>query len=104
MVCGSAPEPGLSSAVATADVSRIACWQLHRKRGCDGSGTRAMDRGTKAALSNDFGELGVYAEDAEAVTPDQGTIAGLEAIVAYFAGLSTAFPDAAFEVLHQHET
>jgi ketosteroid isomerase-like protein len=43
-------------------------------------------------LSNNFEEPGsVYAEDAEAVTPDQGTITGRQAIVAYFAGLSTAF-------------
>jgi ketosteroid isomerase-like protein len=70
-----------------------------------GQAREAMDRVTKAALSNDFEELGrVYAEDAEAVTPDQGTITGREAIVAYFAGLSTTFPDASFEVLHQHET
>jgi len=70
-----------------------------------GQAREAMDRVTQAALSNNFEELGsVYAEDAEAVTPDQGTITGRQAIVAYFAGLSTAFPDATFEVLHQHET
>jgi ketosteroid isomerase-like protein len=69
-----------------------------------GHAREAMDRVTKAELSNDVEELGsVYAEDAEAVTPDQRTITGREAIVAYFAGLSTAFPDASFEVLHQHE-
>jgi hypothetical protein len=34
-----------------------------------------MDRVTEAALSNNFEELGsAYAEDAEAVTPDQGRI------------------------------
>ncbi len=70
-----------------------------------GQAREAMDRATKAALSNNFEELGsVYAEDAEVVTPDQGTITGRQAIVAYFAGLSTAFPEGGFEVLHQHET
>jgi hypothetical protein len=48
-------------------------------------------------------ELGITAKHSPAcrgidveqgVTPDQGPIAGREAIVAYFAGLSTAFPDA----------
>jgi ketosteroid isomerase-like protein len=70
-----------------------------------GQAREAMDRVTKSALSSDFEALrSVYAEDAEAVTPDQGTITGREAIAAYFAGLSTAFPDASFEVLHQYET
>jgi ketosteroid isomerase-like protein len=70
-----------------------------------GQAREAMDRATKAALSNNFEELGsVYAEDAEVVTPDQGTITGRQAIVAYFAGFSTAFPEGGFEVLHQHET
>jgi ketosteroid isomerase-like protein len=64
-----------------------------------------MDRVTEAALSNNFEEPGsAYAEDAEAVTPDQGRITGRQAIVTYFADLSTAFPIAAFEVLLQHET
>jgi ketosteroid isomerase-like protein len=106
MVCGSAPEPGLSSAVANRRSLVHSMLATAPEKGVAmGQAREAMDRVTKAALSNDFEELGtVYAEDAEAVTPDQGTIAGREAIVAYFAGLSTAFPDAAFEVLHQHET
>jgi ketosteroid isomerase-like protein len=59
-----------------------------------GQAREAMDRATKAALSNNFEELGsVYAEDAEVVTPDQGTITGRQAIV-----------EGGFEVLHQHET
>jgi hypothetical protein len=50
-----------------------ACWELHRKGVAMGQAREAMDRATRAALSNNFEELGsVYAEDAEVVTPDQG--------------------------------
>jgi ketosteroid isomerase-like protein len=69
-----------------------------------GQAREAMDRVTKAMMSNDLEALrSLYAEDVEAVTPDQGTITGREAILAYFAGLATAFPDASFESLHKHE-
>jgi hypothetical protein len=70
-----------------------------------GQAREVMDRLTEVMTSNDVEALrSLYAEGAEAVTPDQGTITGREAIVAYVTGFRTAFPDASVEVVHKHET
>jgi steroid delta-isomerase-like uncharacterized protein len=70
-----------------------------------GQAREVMDRLTEVMTSNDVEALrSLYAEDAEAVTPDQGTITGREAIVAYVTGFRTGFPDALVEVVHKHET
>ena len=64
-----------------------------------------MDRVTQAVTSNDLEALkALYAPDATAETADQGTITGRDAVVAYLGGFVTAFPDASFESVHQHET
>ena len=63
-----------------------------------------MDRVTQAVTSNDLeGLKALYAPDATAETADQGTITGRDAVVAYLGGFVTAFPDASFESVHQHE-
>jgi ketosteroid isomerase-like protein len=70
-----------------------------------GQAREAMDRVTAAMTSHDLEALEtLYAPDAVAETPDQGTLSGRDAIVEYLAGLATAFPDGSFEPLHHHET
>jgi hypothetical protein len=46
-------------------------------------------------LRNPGGPKALYAQDAVAETPDQGTITGRDQIVAYLGEFSAAFPDAA---------
>ena len=63
-----------------------------------------MDRVTDAILKGDLEALkGLYAQDAVAETPDQGTIIGRDQIAAYLAEFGTAFPDAAWEERSKHE-
>jgi ketosteroid isomerase-like protein len=69
-----------------------------------GQAREIMDRVTGAVMSNDPEALkALYAADAVAETPDQGTISGRDAIVAYLGGFANAFPDASFELV-KHET
>jgi ketosteroid isomerase-like protein len=64
-----------------------------------------MDRVTAAVMSGDSDALkALYAPDAVAETPDQGTIRGRDHIAAYMGEFATAFPDASWEELHKHET
>jgi ketosteroid isomerase-like protein len=70
-----------------------------------GQPRETMDRLNEALTSNDVEALrSIYADDAEAVTPDQGRITGREAIVAYLTGFASAFPDGSLEFLQKHET
>ena len=63
-----------------------------------------MDRVTDAVMRGDQEALkALYAPDAVAETPDQGTITGGDAIAAYLAEFGAAFPDATYEPLHKHE-
>ena len=63
-----------------------------------------MDRLTDAALKGDSEALkALYAQDAVAETPDQGTITGRDEIAAYMGEFSAAFPDAAWEYRYKHE-
>jgi ketosteroid isomerase-like protein len=69
-----------------------------------GQARDVMDRLTEAVFAQDFDTLAeVYAEDAVAVTPDQGEISGRDAILKYLRELADAFPDASYESLHAHE-
>lgn len=70
-----------------------------------GEAREVMDRLTDAAtVSKDQQALrALYALDAVAETPDQGTISGRDGIVAWFGEFATAFPDMAWESLHKHE-
>ena len=45
----------------------------------------------------------LYAQDAVAETPDQGTITGRDQIAAYFREFVAAFPDNAWEERYKHE-
>ena len=63
-----------------------------------------MDRVTDAILKGDSEALkALYAQDAVAETPDQGTLTGRDHIAAYLAEFGTAFPDAAWEERSKHE-
>lgn len=64
-----------------------------------------MDRVTEAAFGEDQETLKrLYAANATAETPDQGTVSGPEAIAAWFEQFATAFPDASWESTHKHES
>ena len=70
-----------------------------------GEARQVMDRVTAAVMSGDSDGLkALYAPDAVAETPDQGTIRGRGQIAAYMGEFATAFPDASWEELHKHET
>jgi len=75
------------------------------REGADvGEAREVMDRVTDAILRGDLEALkGLYAQDAVAETPDQGTITGRDHIAAYLAEFGTAFPDAAWEERSKHE-
>ncbi|MET9829051.1 nuclear transport factor 2 family protein [Streptomyces sp. NPDC006385] len=70
-----------------------------------GQAREVMDRLTDALTAHPdlkvIGEL--YAEDAVAVTPDEGEIRGRDNIVAYWREMTEAVPDATFESLHSYE-
>lgn len=69
-----------------------------------GEAREVMDRVTKAFFSKDLeAAKDLYAPDAVAETPDQGTISGREAIIAYIGEMVAAFPDAEYESAHEHE-
>ena len=70
-----------------------------------GDAREVMDRLTAAMAGQDFEAMAAcYAENAVAVTPDQGEIEGREAIVEYFRQLSMVFPDSGYESLQKHES
>jgi uncharacterized protein (TIGR02246 family) len=63
-----------------------------------------MDQMTAAMASKDLAALAAcYAEDAVAVTPDQGELRGRDAIRSYMSQLTEAFPDAVYGSLERHE-
>ena len=70
-----------------------------------GEARQVMDRVTEAAFAEDQDALKkLYAPDAVAETPDQGTVSGADAIAAWFGQFATAFPDASWESVHNHES
>jgi ketosteroid isomerase-like protein len=69
-----------------------------------GEAREMMDRVTQAFIGQDLeAAKACYAEDAVAVTPDQGELRGREAIMAWYQGQADAFPDSGYESLHQYE-
>ena len=69
-----------------------------------GEAREVEDRITDAILKGDSEALkALYAQDAVAETPDQGTITGRDQIAAYLGEFSAAFPDAAYEHRYKHE-
>jgi ketosteroid isomerase-like protein len=70
-----------------------------------GEPRKVMNRVTEAVTSNDLETLKeLYAQNAVIETPDQGTISGRDAIVAYLGGFAAAFPDLSWESTHEHES
>lgn len=64
-----------------------------------------MDRVTELAFTGDNEAIKqLYAPDATAETPDEGTLRGNDAIASWFGGFATAFPDASFESAGKHES
>src|SRR5215211_4428744 len=69
-----------------------------------GEARDVMNRLTEAAFNKDTDALkAVYAPDAVAETPDQGTISGRDGVIAYLGEFLEAFPDAEYESAHEHE-
>jgi len=70
-----------------------------------GQAREVMDRFTDAVTAHPdlkvVAEL--YAEDAVAVTPDEGEIRGRDHIVEYWRQMTEAVPGATFETLHAYE-
>jgi ketosteroid isomerase-like protein len=70
-----------------------------------GEAREVMDRVTETVFKNDQDALkALYAPDAVAETPDQGTLNGADAIAAYLGEFLVAFPDASYESVHTHES
>jgi ketosteroid isomerase-like protein len=70
-----------------------------------GDAREAMDRVTAAVIGQDFAAAAAcYAEDAVAVTPDQGEIRGREAIIEYLRQQAEVFPDSSYESVQKHES
>jgi ketosteroid isomerase-like protein len=69
-----------------------------------GEAREVMDRATTAITRGNLDELrSCYADDATAVTPDQGELEGGDAIVNWVRQFVEAIPDATYEPLHAHE-
>jgi ketosteroid isomerase-like protein len=70
-----------------------------------GEAREVMDRLTEAVFSKDLEALKeLYAPDAVAETPEEGTLRGRDQIVAWVGTLMTAFPDASYELTRGHES
>jgi len=70
-----------------------------------GAARETIDRMTAAMVSHDVAALAAaYAEDAVAVTPDEGELKGRDEIVRYLSGFLSAIPDFTWEPLAEHES
>ena len=69
-----------------------------------GTARETIDRMTAAMVNHDVAALAaVYADDAVAVTPDEGELKGRDEIVRYLGGFLSAIPDFTWESLAEHE-
>jgi steroid delta-isomerase-like uncharacterized protein len=69
-----------------------------------GEARDVMDQVTEALNAGNIDDVRrLYADDATAVTPDQGELQGPDAIVGYLRQLAEAFPDLRYEPLYAHE-
>lgn len=69
-----------------------------------GEAREVLDRFNEAFLAGDLeAAANCYAEDAVAVTPDQGEITGRGQIVQYMKDFVDAFPDADYELLNRFD-
>jgi predicted ester cyclase len=70
-----------------------------------GEAREVLDRVTEAVFSQNREALAVlYAPDAVAETPDQGTVSGRDQIVEWALDFLASFPDASYETGHEHES
>ncbi|MEV6330075.1 nuclear transport factor 2 family protein [Streptomyces sp. NPDC051909] len=70
-----------------------------------GEARDVMDRLTEAVTHSDLKTIAtLYAEDAVALTPDEGEIKGRDAIVEYWRTMTEAIPKATFTPRTQYET
>lgn len=70
-----------------------------------GEARDVMDRLTEAVTHGDLKTIAdLYAEDAVALTPDEGEIQGRDAIVEYWRSMTTSIPDATFTYRNRFET
>lgn len=70
-----------------------------------GEAREVFDRFNDAVLGGDLNTVSsLYAEDAVAITPDEGEISGREGIAEYLRPFLEAFSDVNFEFLHRHES
>ena len=70
-----------------------------------GAARETIDRMTAAMVNHDVAALAAaYAEDAVAVTPDEGELKGRDQIVRYLGGFLSAIPDFTWEPLAEHES
>ncbi|MGW1952184.1 ester cyclase [Streptomyces sp. NPDC001920] len=70
-----------------------------------GQAREVMDRLTDALTAHRDMDVvaDLYAEDAVALTPDEGEIRGRDGIVAYWREMTEAVPEATYESLHAYE-
>ena len=69
-----------------------------------GEARDVADQITEALTSGNIeGARKLYADDATAVTPDQGDLHGGDAIIEWLRQFAEAFPDVRYESLHEHE-
>lgn len=70
-----------------------------------GEAREVLDRATAARLGQDFDAMAAcYAENAVAVTPDQGEIRGRQAVLEYLRQQTEAFPGTGYEPIQKHES
>ncbi|MYT07572.1 MULTISPECIES: nuclear transport factor 2 family protein [Streptomyces] len=70
-----------------------------------GEAREVMDRLTEAVTHPDLKVIAdLYAQDAVAVTPDEGEIRGRDDIVEYWRQMTEMVPDGTFETLHAYES
>jgi ketosteroid isomerase-like protein len=70
-----------------------------------GEAREVMDRLTEAVTHPDLKVIAdLYAQDAVAVTPDEGEIRGRDNIVEYWRQMTEMVPDGTFETLHAYES
>ncbi|MFF1724958.1 ester cyclase [Streptomyces sviceus] len=70
-----------------------------------GEAREVMDRLTEAVTHPDLKVIAdLYAQDAVAITPDEGEIRGRDNIVEYWRQMTEMVPDGTFETLHAYES
>jgi ketosteroid isomerase-like protein len=80
-------------------------WHCNGKEHEMGEARDVLDRFNEALLRGDFDAVsGFYAEDAVAVTPDQGEITGRDNVTEYVRPFMEAFSDLRYESLFAHES